>query len=176
MKRQGNHISDGEGNNETALPLKEEASVVKGRGEEAAAGGAGRRWRQGGRWKLCPTFTGCPAVTPNQPHQPLNTKRATPTPKPTAILQDWKTKYNILIGFPKDLPDGYSEWLARSVFCLVAPGGCGPGVDTVWAGVGKCGPGVGRCGRLHMRLTSICHLSAEGALGTCSSALLFSTL
>lgn len=46
LKRQGNHISDGEGNNETALPLKEEASVVKGRGEKqlqgGQAGGGGR--------------------------------------------------------------------------------------------------------------------------------------
>lgn len=38
--------------------------------------------------------------------------------------QQWREKYNIMIGFPHDLPQGYSEWLARSRFCLVS--GCGP--------------------------------------------------
>ena len=118
---------------------------------------------QGG--SVCPNPAGCPSATgssPNQPHQPPP-KSATPTSKPTVIPQDWKTKYNILIGFPEDLPDGYSEWLARSIFCLVAPGGCGPGVGTVWAGVGRrasVSQGVGRCGRLLMPLTSICRLLA----------------
>jgi hypothetical protein len=34
----------------------------------------------------------------------------------------WREKYNIMIGYPHDLPSGYGEWLARSKFCLVAPG------------------------------------------------------
>ena len=36
---------------------------------------------------------------------------------------NWTAKYNIMIGFPHDLPAGYGEWLTRSKFCLVAPGG-----------------------------------------------------
>ncbi len=39
------------------------------------------------------------------------------------ILQDWKQRYNILIGgYSSDLPPGYSALLVRSKYCLVAPG------------------------------------------------------
>ena len=36
--------------------------------------------------------------------------------------ENWTQKYNIQIGSPHDLKPGYSEWLIRSKFCLVAPG------------------------------------------------------
>ncbi|KAL6745749.1 exostosin-like glycosyltransferase [Haematococcus lacustris] len=39
-----------------------------------------------------------------------------------SITENWMEKHKILIGYPDDLPPGYSEWLARSKYCLVAPG------------------------------------------------------
>ncbi|GAX80495.1 hypothetical protein CEUSTIGMA_g7933.t1 [Chlamydomonas eustigma] len=36
--------------------------------------------------------------------------------------QGWRTKYNIWIGASEEIGDGYSVFLARSKFCLVAPG------------------------------------------------------
>ena len=33
---------------------------------------------------------------------------------------NWREKYNILIGERRVYPGGYSEHLARSVFCLVS--------------------------------------------------------
>ncbi|KAL6749482.1 exostosin-like glycosyltransferase [Haematococcus lacustris] len=39
-----------------------------------------------------------------------------------SIKEQWREKYTIMIGDRNDLPPGYSEWLARSKYCLVAPG------------------------------------------------------
>ncbi|GAX80494.1 hypothetical protein CEUSTIGMA_g7932.t1 [Chlamydomonas eustigma] len=39
-----------------------------------------------------------------------------------SLEQKWLEKYNIHMGFPHDLAKGYSEWLTKSIFCLVAPG------------------------------------------------------
>jgi hypothetical protein len=36
---------------------------------------------------------------------------------------DWRQKYNILIGGYDDMQQEYGQLLARSVFCLVMPGG-----------------------------------------------------
>lgn len=37
---------------------------------------------------------------------------------------NWAEKHKIMIGDREDLPEGYSEWLARSKYCLVAAGEC----------------------------------------------------
>ncbi|KAJ9511447.1 hypothetical protein QJQ45_029894, partial [Haematococcus lacustris] len=42
-----------------------------------------------------------------------------------AQQQQWATKHAIFIGEPNDIPGDYSQLLARSRFCLVAPGGDG---------------------------------------------------
>ncbi|KAL6745753.1 exostosin-like glycosyltransferase [Haematococcus lacustris] len=39
-----------------------------------------------------------------------------------SIKEQWRERYTIMIGDRNDLPPGYSEWLARSKYCLVAPG------------------------------------------------------
>jgi hypothetical protein len=35
----------------------------------------------------------------------------------------WRQKYNILIGARDNYPGDYPEMLSRSIFCLVLPGG-----------------------------------------------------
>jgi hypothetical protein len=40
---------------------------------------------------------------------------------------NWREKYNIMIGERGNYPGDYSEMLARSKFCLVLPGGFGGG-------------------------------------------------
>ena len=39
-----------------------------------------------------------------------------------SLANKWREKYKILIGTAQELPGKYTEHLARSVFCLVAPG------------------------------------------------------
>jgi hypothetical protein len=40
---------------------------------------------------------------------------------------DWRGKHNMWIGGYEDTPGDYSDMLARSIFCLVMPGGWPPG-------------------------------------------------
>jgi hypothetical protein len=40
--------------------------------------------------------------------------------------RDWRGRYNILIGAREDIPGDYQELLARSKFCLLAPGQLSP--------------------------------------------------
>ncbi len=37
---------------------------------------------------------------------------------------NWKEKHNIVMGHYDDVPGEYGELLARSMFCVLAPGGC----------------------------------------------------
>lgn len=46
---------------------------------------------------------------------------------------DWQNKYNAMIGDGSDVPGGYSEHLASSKFCVVAPG-----VMAVHAAINLC--------------------------------------
>jgi hypothetical protein len=44
----------------------------------------------------------------------------------------WERKYGMRIGTPQEVPGDYSDLLAKSVFCLVMPGGDGQGWLAGW--------------------------------------------